>query len=634
MNAQVRRAARPSSRFALRAAPLTLALLTALPVLAQSQAGAKGLDPVVVTATRSPQLLSQVLADTTVLTRADIERQAIGSLADLLRTQACFELVRNGGPGANTSLFVRGADTRHTMVLVDGVRIDSQASSGASWQAIPLAQIERVEIVRGAASAIYGSDAIGGVVQIFTRKGDGKPQVELGAGFGNRGLAKLDASLSGLSGIVDYAVSVATERSDGFNTRPVLNDPTYAPDQDGYRNRNFSLRVGAQLNAEHRVEVSGLNSHVNAQYDASAKPKTDDRTLSDTRALRGAWTAQWSKAFNTELSIGESMERYETQPSPYLTETRIRSYALQGSYQFDPSNRFTGLLERREDKLENTSLTISPTPGSADRHQDAIGAGWLWSAGALSLQLHARHDKDSEFGGASTGTLAGGYQLNGAWRVQASYGTAFRAPSLYQRFSDYGTGKLDPEKGKNAELGLHYGAGLNEFSITAYRNLVDNLIIFGAAGPCKSEFGCYQNVSRGRLQGLSLRGGTALAGVRLTGSLDLQAPKDVTEGTANYGKMLARRAKTHGSLRAETDLGGWSLGGQVQASGKRTDNLGTGYKLGGYSTLDLDAQYSISPVLRLQLKLDNAFDRGYETARGYASSPRQFFVGLRYTPAF
>jgi len=638
MNAQVRRVARPSSRVALRAAtPLALALLAALPARAQSQAGQagpRGLDPVVVTASRSPQLLSQVLADMTVLTRADIERQAIGGLADLLRSQACFELVRNGGPGANTSLFVRGADTRHTTVLIDGVRVDSQASSGASWNAIPLAQIERIEIVRGAASAIYGSDAIGGVVQIFTRKGDGKPQVELGAGIGNRGLAKLDASVTGLNGSIDYAFSVATERSDGFNTRPVLNDPAYAPDQDGYRNRNLSLRVGAQLNAEHRVELSGLNSHVNAQYDASAKPKTDDRTLSDTRALRGAWSAQWSKAFSTEASIGESMERYETRPSPYLTETRIRSYALQGSYQLDPSNRFTGLLERREDKLENTGLSISPTPGSADRHQDAVGAGWLWSAGALSLQLHARHDQDSEFGGASTGTLAGGYQLAPAWRVQASYGTAFRAPSLYQRFSDYGTGKLDPEKGRNAELGLHYGAGLNEFSITAYRNLVDNLIIFGAAGPCKSEFGCYQNVSRGRLQGLSLRGGTTLAALRLTGSLDLQAPKDVTEGTANYGKLLARRAKTHASLRAETDLASWSLGAQVLASGKRTDNLATGYKLGGYATVDFDAQYAISPALRLQLKLDNAFDRDYQSARGYASAPRQVFVGLRYTPSF
>ena len=636
MQAQARRSfARPSTRALLRAAPsslcLPLALAAALPALAQSQPGPRGLDPVVITASRSPQRLSEVLSDMTVLTRADIERQAIGSLADLLRSQACFELVRNGGPGANTSLFVRGADTRHTKVLIDGIPVDSQASSGVSWNAIPLAQIERVEIVRGPASALYGSDAIGGVVQIFTRRGEsGRPQLELGLGAGNRGLTKADASLSGLSGSIDYAFAFATERSDGFNTRPVLNDPAYTPDQDGYRNRNLSARVGAQLNKEHRVELGALDSHVNAQYDASAKPKTDDRTVSDTRALRGTWLAQWGAALNTELSAGESMERYETKPSPYLTETRIRSYALQGSYQLDQANRFTGLAERREDRLENSSLVIGP---KADRHQDAIGAGWLWNSGPLSLQLHARHDRDSEFGGANTGTLAGGYQLSGAWRIQASYGTAFRAPTLYQRFSEYGTGQLNPEKGRNAEIGLHYGAGRDEFSVTAYRNLVDDLIIFGAAGPCSSQYGCYENVSRGRLQGLSLKAGTALASLRLSGSLDLQAPKDVTEGSANYGKVLARRAKTHASLRADTDLAGWALGAQLLASAKRTDNLSTGYKLGGYATLDLDAQYGIRPGLRLQLKLDNVFDRGYETARGYASSPRQFFVGLRYTPS-
>lgn len=612
--------------------PFALALLAALPEAQAQSAGRKGLDPVFVTATRSPQALSQVLADATVITRADIERQAFGGLADLLRSQACFEMVRNGGPGSNTSLFVRGADTRHTTVLIDGIRVDSQASSGASWQTIPLAQIERIEIVRGAASAIYGSDAIGGVVQIFTRKGDGKPQLELGTGIGTDGLAKLDASIFGMSGIFDYALSVASERSDGFNTRPST-DPTYTPDQDGYRSRNASLRLGAQLNPGHRVELMSLRSHVDSQYDASAKPRVDDHSLHDMRAVRGSWAAQWSKGLNTEFSVGESYDRYETKPNLYLTETKIRSYALNGSYKLGDGHQINALIERREDKLLNTGLSQSPTKGSADRHQDAIGAGWLWAAGPLSLQLHARHDKDSEFDSANTGTLAGGYQLSPHWRVQASVGTAFRAPSLYQRFSDYGPSTdLEPERGRNTEIGLHYGQGASSFSVTAYRNEVRDLIIFGAAGNCASEFGCYENVSKGRLQGLSLRGGTSLAGLRLSGSLDLQAPKDVTKGSTNYGQVLARRAKTHGKLRAETDVAGWALGAEILASGKRTDNLATGFKLGGYATFGMDAQYSLNQALRLQLKLDNAFDRKYETARGYASSPFQFFVGLRYTP--
>jgi len=599
------------------------------------------LPAVMVTATRSPMSLSQVLADVTVLTRADIERQALGGLADLLRTQACFEMVRNGGPGSNTSLFVRGADTRHTVLLVDGVRVDSQATGGVNWQTIPLAQIERVEIVRGAASAIYGSDAIGGVVQIFTRKGDGAPQFEFGAGIGNMGLAKPDASVSGKSGLLDYALSLASERGTGFNARPVLNDPAYTPDIDGHRSHSATARLGAQVSAEHRFEVVAMKSVIWSQYDGAAKPKVDDQNFNQMQALRGSWSAQFTPNWRSEVSIGESKDRYETAPSVYLTETRIRSYGWNNSFKIGPGQLNT-LLERREDLLLNTGLTQSPKAGEADRHQDALAAGYIWEAGPLGLQAHLRHDRDSQFGSANTGTLAAGYSLSPAWRVVGSVGTAFRAPTLYQSFSPYGPDAtkagtpLLPERGRNTELGLQYKAGGNEIGLTAYRNLINNLIIFGAAGTCNSQFGCYQNVGQARLQGLTLRAGTRVAAVRLSGTLDLQAPKDVTDrpNYANYGKLLARRSNKHASLRADTELWGWSLGAQTLISGRRFDNAANTVKLGGYALLNLDAQYNLTPTLRLQLQLDNAFDRAYQTANGYASQPRAVFAGLRYTPKF
>jgi len=616
--------------------PLLALSALALAASAHAQATTK-LDTVVTTATRAPQKLSDALADMTVLTRDDIERQAFGSVADLLRRQVGFEMIRNGGAGANTSLFVRGADTRHTALLIDGVRVDSQASSGVSWNAIPLAQVERIEIVRGAASALYGSDAIGGVVQIFTRKGESKPVVDVGVGGGNRGLAKLDISVRGRTGIVDYALSGARESSNGFNARPAAATATFTPDDDGYSSRNASLRLGVQLATEHRLEVSALTSHVDAEYDSTATAKTNDRTISDTRANRLAWAAQWSDALRSELSVGESSERYETQPSPYVTKTRVRNYGFNTSLNLGTAGTLQGLLERREDQLDNNGLVSAAQPGHGERHQDAFGAGWSWAGGPVSLQLNARHDRDSEFGGVNTGSVAGGYKLGGAWRLQASVGTSFRAPSLYQRFSDSGKASLRPEKGRNAELGLHYASGNDEFSITAYRNLVRDLIVYVSktvpvAGPCPSLYGCYDNVSEGRLQGLSLRGATALGAVRLSGTLDLQAPKDSDKASANYGKLLARRAKTHGTVRAETDIGAWTLGGQVLASSKRTDNLSTGYQLGGYATMDLDAQYALSRQLNLQFKVDNVADRKYETARTYAISPRQVFIGLRFTP--
>lgn len=600
--------------------------------LASSAHAQNKLDTVVTTATRTPQRLADVLADLTVITRADIERQAAASVADLLRNNGCAEMVRNGGAASTTSLFLRGADTRHTLVLVDGVRMDSQSTGGASWQGIPVAQIERVEILKGPASAIYGSDAIGGVVQIFTRKGGSQASADLGVGIGNLGTRKLDGGLFGSSGVFDYAVSAAAERSDGFNVTLPSNLYAYVPDRDGWRKHQASLRLGAQLNEAHRADLTVLRSHVDAQYDAdSSKPLVDDHALQDTDATRLAWTAQWAPALQTQASYGESRDRYETRPSPYLTITHVRNLALNGSYIIDKGQQVNFQAERIEDKLENSGLV---TAGVGTRHRNAVGAGYLLSAGPWSLQAHARHDSDSQFGGVDTGTLLAGYEVMPGLRVVGSVGNAFRAPTLYQQGTVYGPDlskpgvkPLDAERGHNVEFGLKYGSGDTEVSATAYRNRVSNLIVFGAAGSCNSQYGCYQNVAMARLQGLSLAGNTRLAAVHLQATLDLQAPKD-----ASTGLLLARRARRLGTLNADTELGDWLLGAGVQASAERFDNAANTRRLGGYGLVNLNAQYRISRELKLQFNVDNAFDRDYSTAYGYASTPRTVLVSLRWSP--
>lgn len=605
--------------------PLLAVSLLALAASAHAQ---NKLDTVVTTATRTPQRLSEVLTDLTVITRADIERQTSASLADLLRNNGCAEMVRNGGSAANTQMYLRGADSRHTLVLVDGMRLDSQSSGGASWQGIPLSQIERVEVLKGPASAIYGSDAVGGVVQIFTRKGSGKVSADLGIAAGNLGTLKVDGALYGSAGIVDFAMSLSAEDSDGFNATV-----DSVPDRDGWRRYEGSLRVGAQIASGHRAELVAMRSHANGQYDASkTRPNADDHTLQDTDAARLAWTAQWLPSLQTQLSYGESRDRYETTPSPYLTNTRIKNLALTGYYELGQGQQLTFTGERQEDKLENSSLVTSSH--TADRSRNAAGLGYLLNAGPLSFQAHARHDDDSQFGGVSTGTLLAGYEVASGLRIVGSVGNAFRAPTLYQQGSTYGplskpgAKPLEAEQGHNVEFGLKYGSGDTEVSAAAYRNRVSNLIIFGGTGPCISTSGCYQNVSMARLQGLTLAGGTKVSIVNLRATLDLQAPKDATTGL-----LLARRAKRLGTLNADTALGDWVLGAGVQASGARFDNATNTRKLGGYGLLNLSAQYRISRELKLQLNVDNTFDREYQTANGYASAPRTVLVSMRWNPS-
>jgi vitamin B12 transporter len=616
-----------------RLLPLLAPVFMALPTWAQSVAGTQPPeDTVVVTATRTPLQPSDVIADVVVVTREDIERQGVGDVSDLLRNTGAVEFVRTGGPGQTTSLFIRGAETRHTLVLIDGIRIDSQSTGGAPWESIALSSIDRIEIVKGPASAMYGSDAIGGVVQIFTRKGSGAPKVDLGVAAGSLRSARAEVGVRGSAGIFDYALSGATERSDGIVLIPDPADFNYNPSRAGYQKHHWSARLGAQVDAADRIEFIGLSSHLDSQFN-DYSPTALAHATEDTSAEKLSWRRQWSSALNTQLGVGESRARYSDPTDGYLTETRIRNYALDGSHRFTPQQQLLFVAERTENVLSDSSLTASG-PGTSQRNENGVGLGYLAIFGALDAQANVRHDEDSEFGSANTGSLGLGYKLSPAFKLVASAGTAFRAPTIYQNSSVYGPlsvangQSLQAESGRNAEIGLRYAEGSTEVSVTAYRNLVDHLVNFGAAGTCLSPYGCYVNVQRARLQGVSLAAETQVAAWRLSGTLEFQAPRDLSTG-----KLLPRRAREFGTLHAQTQWLGWELGSGLQISGRRDDDAANTQPLGGYTLLNLDAGYRLTPDLKLQINLDNAFDRVYQTAQGYAQLPRTVMVSLRYALA-
>ncbi|WP_431050459.1 TonB-dependent receptor plug domain-containing protein [Roseateles sp. L2-2] len=608
-------------------------LLTLSPAAsAQSAAPANRLDEVTVTGTRSPMKLSDVAADLTVINRDTIERQGFGNIAALLRNVAGLQIVSNGGPGNASSVFVRGAETRHTVVLIDGVRIDGQSTGGARWENLPLSLIDRVEVLKGPASALYGSDAIGGVVQIFTRQGSGRPQLDLGVGHGSLGQTKADVSLLGGNADFDYAGSLAVDRGTGFNVYALTTNKNYNPDNDGWRNYNGSLRLGARVAEGQRLELIGLKSRSDVGYDAGTfvGKDSDDRGITESLAAKLSLKSSWTNALSTQLSVGQTEENYETRPnSPYLSRTRIRSASLLGFYRFNDQHQVNGVLERREDRLVNVDLQ----GGSGTRSQNAVGLSYLGSFGPVSLQAHGRHDDDSDFGGIDTGSLAAGVKLGGGFRLTASTGNAFRAPTLYHRGSVYGPdiGKgfpeLRPERGHNREAGLAWAQGSVDVAITTFRNRVNDLIAFGAAGTCRSTQGCYTNVARAMLKGTSLKGGADLGPVRLSATADFLDPTD-----AATGRQLQRRAKRFGTLRAETTLSAWTLGANVVGSGERFDDAANKVRLGGYGLLNLDAQYAFAKDWRLQLNVDNTFDRTYQTANNFNQAGRTWFVTLRYSP--
>jgi vitamin B12 transporter len=639
-------ARRPLARL-VPLAPLGLALAAAWPALslAQNAPAEATLRETVVTATRVEQPLADLVSDVSIVDSATIERSGATGVAEVLSRLPGIEIVRNGSIANASSVFIRGAESRFTAVYVDGVRVDSQSTGGVAWEAIPLAQIDRIEVLRGPAAAVYGSDAIGGVIQLFTRRGEGPARPYVGVGLGSRNLRRAEAGVSGSAGVdgaFDYSLGAAYEESDGFNVQPLsLRSPLRSgafsadgytsPDRDGYRVNSANARLGFRINPAHRLEATLLYSDTDSKYDArvpGTRPPAryaDDTNANTLRTAGAAWIAKWSDLYTTRVQVTDSKSTYETQPSFYRTETQLRGYLFQNELRLG-AHLVTAALERREDALDNAATSSGPRL-ARDRSQNALALGYGFVQGPHSVQLHARHDDDSEFGGQNTGSAAYGFAITPQWRATASVGTSFRAPTVYQRFSEYGIAGLQPEEGRNVEVGLRYAEGASSAGVVVYRNRLTNLIAYGAAGACTSLFGCYGNTARAQYEGVTFSAGHRLGDVSLRASADFQDPRDL-----DTDRQLARRARRHATLGADWRVMDWTLGAEVQASAMRYDDAANLRRLGGYTLFNLSASRRITSALTLIARIDNVADKDYQLARMYATGGRAAYVGLKWTP--
>jgi vitamin B12 transporter len=599
-----------------------LALLPAAPLPASAQsARPAALDPVIVTASRIAEPLSSVLADVSVIDRSAIERSGVQAVADLLARLPGIEFTRNGGPGSATGVFVRGGESRHTAVYIDGARVDSQTTGGAVWEQIPIEMIDRIEVLRGPAAAVYGSDAVSGVVRLFTRRGSGAAQPTASASYGTYDTLQAQAGVSGSADAFDYSLSAAYGRSDGFNARTV---PGANPDDDGWRRSSGQARVGWRITPQHQLDASLLASNLESGYDGFS-PGADEQNDHTLRSGTLGWEARWSDVSVTRLQFAETRSNYESQPDFYRTETTLRNYTLLHEQRLG-AHLLTATLERRDDELVNPATLFAPAL-EAERHQNGVALGWRGDFGAHAVQAHVRRDDDSEFGGRNTGSLAWGWRFLPQWRLTASAATSFRAPTLYQRFSEYGNPSLGPEAGTNYELGLRWGSDASEVSLFGWRNTVEDLINFGAPGPCASVFGCFENIGRARLTGVTLAAKTQLAGVNLRGSLDWHDPRNL-----DTDQVLARRARQLATFGADTTWAGWNFGIEVQAAGERFeyDFSGNAVRMGGYGLLNLIVGRTLMPGLVVEGRIDNAGDKDYELASGYATAGRTVQVSMRW----
>ncbi|MCM2295216.1 TonB-dependent receptor [Rhodoferax sp.] len=598
-----------------------LAVFAAFPVLAQGQASGT-LGEVVVTATRTEQPLTDVLADVSIIDRDVIERSGAAGVADVLSRLPGMTITQTGGAATPTSVYIRGAESRFTAVFIDGVRVDSQSTGGAPWESIPLLQVERIEVLRGPAAAIYGSDAVAGVVQIFTKQGVKGFAPSVSVGLGSNNTREVNASLLGGSDDVDYALGLGHSETDGFNAKTSGN-----PDRDGARSRSFSGRLGWKLQPGHKLELTALDNDLKAGYDANPVSAADDQTQRHLQTIGLNWTARWSDVWSSRLSLTRGTDHYETTPSVYVTDTQVNSYLLHNEWRVGPG-LLTAALERREDELENASTS----PKTTQRSQNAVALGYGFRSGAHTLQVNARQDDDSEFGDKSTGSLAYGYELVPGLRVMVSKSTGFRVPTLFQRFSIYGVPALKAETSDNTEAAIRWQAGYNQAALVVYRNDVENLINYVTGpGSCVNGTGtyagCYGNTGQARLSGTTLTGSTQWAGINWGASIDWMNPINT-----QTDKVLARRARKQATLTVDMPMREWRLGAEWQYAGERFDNASNSIRLAPYSLLNLTATRSIARDWQLLARVSNLADKDYVLANGYATAGRTVYLGLTWSP--
>lgn len=603
---------------------LRAALLLALPAAAHAQAQAPTvLDTTIVTANRSARTVDATLAAVSVIDRAQIERSQAGSAAALLQGLPGISIANNGGPGKNTSVFLRGTESDHVLVLVDGVKIGSATSGSAALQDIPAELIDRIEVVRGPRSSLYGSEAIGGVIQIFTRRERGAPKPRVAVGVGSRGSHDSHAGLSLGSEDAWFNLDAGTAYTSGINSCTGKPSPrgagcfTIEPDRDGYRRRDASLSGGWRMAPGTELDAHWLETRSVNDFDGSFVNQAESRQQVLGARLRTAPTEYWTLS----VAIGRSRDESDNFRDNVFA-TRFDTRRDSASWQNDLALGDAHLLTVGVDWLKDT---VDSTNNYAEDSRDNTGvfAQFQSRLGGHDLEFSLRRDDNQQFGGRNTGGVAWGYLLPGAVRMTAAYGTAFKAPTFNELyFPGFGNPDLVPERSRSVELGLSGHLGL-DWNLSLFQTRVSDLIAFDAAVAAPG------NVDTARIRGIEAGAAWATAAWQASASASLIDPRHLGSGP-NHGNLLPRRAKQ--TLRVDLDrkLGDARLGLTWLAAGKRYDDLANTRELGGYGTLDLRAERDLGAGWRIVATLSNLFDKDYHTAAFFNQPGRSLFVTLRY----
>ena len=589
-----------------------------LSISADTKTTEESIAEVVVTATRTPQTITKVLSSTTVINTADIERYQPTDLLDLFQHVPGIDIARNGAAGSVPSLFIRGSNTGHALFLIDGQRFNSASLGSTSFQFIDPSQIERIEIVRGAKSSIYGSDAIGGVIQIFTKKGDFKPSTIISTELGSNVLKRTAISTRGAYNQLRYSLDLSYLETDGIDAQ--LDDRQQNRDSDGYRNRSINANFGYTFDNGVDVGLGILEAQSRNYYDNAFSQETDPYSDSTIQNIGFNISAPLTDWWQSKISVGRSMDDIDDTDAVdgvHLTNFRTTKdqYSWQNDIEIFDGQLVTFGVDLYDDELiASTTYTDAQGTLVKDRMNRAYFAQYQGKLSIFDFILGFREDDNEETGKQDTSNFALGAQLGKSHRVTISWAEGFKAPTfndLYWPIGAYSAGNPDllPEDSEIFELGARGDYSLWKWEASIYQNRIDNLIEWA---PNPTEAYPYQwvpsNVDSAKIKGGEFRADTNLGGWDITTSFSYTDPRN-----QKTDKMLQKRAQKKFTFDIDRSFSHWDAGASFNASSKRYTNTTNTASVGGYGLLDFRLSYQLAEKVKMQLKANNVFDKHYRT---------------------
>ena len=614
-------------------------------------------DSIIVTATRAPLTLDEIPSSVAVLDKDAIDRaQDIGVTELLLRTPG-ISISRNGGYGTSTSLRIRGAESEHTVTVIDGVKLNDPSSTGGGFNFANLlvGDIDRIEVLRGPQSILWGSQAIGGVINIVTASPEKKLEGSFDLEAGSRQTVSARAAIGGRTGPLSWRLGGQRFTTDGISSHAKAFGGV---ERDGYRNSNVSGRAELALADNVSAEVRGYYSSGRVEFDGFNTDSSDYGQNKEFVGYAGLNFALADGRFRNRVAFAytdtnrDNFNPDRERPQSFEADGENKRWEYQGS--FDVSDRITAIFgvenERSNFRSRSPSASLAtPLPdfvrGKAEI-TSAYGQLSVEPVDGLTLNGGVRYDDHSRYGGQTLFAAGGVWRLPTGTVLRASYGEAFKAPGLYQLFSEYGNVGLDPEEAHGWEAGIEQHlldsklvVGATWFERTTKNQIIyngcsspttDPLCTIPGSNPPVPRFGYYLNVARSEAHGIEGAAALTLGGLTLDGNYSWIVAEDRSEDSANFGNWLPRRPRHSANASASYAFGfGLELGAALRWSGKSYDNASNARRLDDYTLVDLRAEFALSDTVKLFARAENIFDEEYMTAYRYGSLGRSIYAGIR-----